>query len=172
MSRPAARRVDNLTLTATTDFAALVREVLLGGGGVGSLPSDCFPVDWVFRAYGELHGTPFGDLLSRGVAACLTAPEPDVRAQALMFFQSQPEAAGSERVDALLTGDRALFAGVTAPMFPGADLEWHVRAASSARARRLTRTFGSAPAASSSRTAPAWDASPAACNGAYPMPFG
>ncbi len=139
VSRPAARRVDNVTLTVTTDFAAFVREVLLGGGGVGSLPSDCFPVDWVFRAYGELHGTPFADLLSRGVAACLTAPEPDVRAQALIFFQSQPEAAGSECIDNLLTEDRALFAGLTAPMFPGTDLEWHLHAASAARARRLTR---------------------------------
>jgi hypothetical protein len=133
------RRVDNVTLTATTDFAALVRAVLLGGGGVGSLPSDCFPVDWVFRVYRELHGTAFAELLSRGVAACLTAPEPDVRAQALIFFQSQPEAAGGERVDDLLAGDRALFAGVTAPMFPGADLEWHLRAASTARARQVTQ---------------------------------
>ena len=122
-----------MTLTATTDFATLVREILLGGGGVGSLPSDCFPVDWIFRAYRELHTNPFADLLSHGVAACLTAPEPDVRAQALIFFQSQPEAAGSERVDELLAGDRALFAGITAPMFPGADLEWHRRAASAAR---------------------------------------
>jgi hypothetical protein len=62
-----------------------------------------------------------------------------VRAQALIFFQSQPEAAGGERVDDLLAGDRALFAGVTAPMFPGADLEWHLRAASTARARRVTQ---------------------------------
>jgi hypothetical protein len=133
VSRPAARRVDNVTLTMTTDFAALVHDVLLGGGVVGSLPSDCFPVDWVFRAYRELRGTPFADLLSLGVAACLTAPEPDIRAQALIFFQSEPDAAGSACVDDLLAGDRALFAGITAPMFPGADLEWHVRAASAAR---------------------------------------
>jgi hypothetical protein len=138
-SLPAPRRVDTVTLTPATDFAALVREILLGGGGVGSLPSDCFPVDWIFRAYRELHTNPFAALLSQGVAACLTAPEPDVRAQALIFFQSQPEAAGSERVDELLAGDRALFAGITAPMFPGADLEWHLRAASAARQRRLTQ---------------------------------
>jgi hypothetical protein len=139
VSEPTPRRVDTVTLSATTDFAALVREVLRGGGGVGSLPSDCFPVDWIFRAYRELHGTEFADLFSLGVAACLTAPEPDVRAQALLFFQSQPAAAGSESVDDLLTGDLALFAGVSAPMFPGADLEWHLRAASAARQRRLTQ---------------------------------
>jgi hypothetical protein len=127
------RSVDNVTLTMTTDFAALARDVLLGGGGYGSLPSDSFPLDWIFRGYRELLGTPFADLLSRGVAACLTAPEPDVRAQALIFFQSSPFAAGGERVDELLAGDRVLFTGITAPMFPGADLEWHLRAASAAR---------------------------------------
>ena len=156
VSEPVARRVDNVTLTATTDFAALVREALLGGGGFGSLPSDCYPLDWVFRVYRELRGSALADRLSLGVADCLTAPEPDVRAQALIFFQSEPDAAGGDRIDDLLARvageagepeERALFGGVTAPMFPGADLEWHLRAASAARARRELRRPGRGDAA-------------------------
>jgi hypothetical protein len=93
-------RVDNTMLTGDTDFAALVRDNLLGGGGFGSLRSDNFPVDCIFRAYEELRGTPYADLLSRGVAANLDAVEPDVREQALLFFRALPDAAGAERAAA------------------------------------------------------------------------
>jgi hypothetical protein len=128
-----AVRVDTVVFAADTDFAGLAREVLLGGGAVGSLRSDCFPLDWVFRAYEQVRGTSHADGLARGVAACLTAVEPEVRAQALIFFQSQPAAAGGERIVELVAGDRALFAGVPDPMSPGVDLEWPLLAALAAR---------------------------------------
>src|SRR3954464_14393817 len=100
-------QVDNITFDDTTDFNAFVHEVLNGGGGVSSNRGDSAPLDWIFRAYEQVRGTAYGDRLSRGVASCLDAAEPMVRAQALVFFQSQPRAAGAERIDALVAGDRA-----------------------------------------------------------------
>jgi len=129
----APRTIDNVTLTEQTEFAAFVREVLLGGGGVGSRPSDHQPLDWILRAYAELAGSPYADLLARGVAACLTAPEPAVRGQALVFFQSQPRAAGGDRVCDLVAGDRQLFRGVADPIHPGTDLDWQLLAALAVR---------------------------------------
>jgi hypothetical protein len=130
-------RVDTVTLTDATDFAALVLDVLSGAGGYGSTRSDTYPVDWVFRAYGEIRQTPYADRMARGVAACLTAADPLIRAQALVFFQSQPGAAGHERIVDLVAGDRALFAGVADPIHPDVDLEWQLLAALAAQ---LTRT--------------------------------
>jgi hypothetical protein len=88
--------VDNIPITDETDFAEVALYALRGGGG--SLRSDNAPVDWVFRAYTELAGTPYVDRLTLGVAACLDS---DVRDQALLFFISYPEAAGAERVTEL-----------------------------------------------------------------------
>ena len=130
---PAPMQVDTVTFSDTTDFAALVREVLAGGGGVSALPSDAQPLDWVFRAYQHVRGTDYADRLSRGVADCLTAPEPEIRGQALVFFQSQPRAAGGERVRDLVAGDRRLFRGVADPIHPGTDLDWQLLAALAAR---------------------------------------
>jgi hypothetical protein len=125
-------RVDTVTLTDDTDFDALARGVLRGDVG-GSYPSDNMPLDWIFRAYEQVSGTPFAGRLSRAVAGCLTCVEPDVRAQALVFFQSQPRAAGGERILDLLAGDRALFAGVPDPLHPDVDLDWQLLAALAAR---------------------------------------
>ncbi|WP_412751194.1 hypothetical protein [Krasilnikovia sp. M28-CT-15] len=86
---PAARIVDGVELTEQTDFADLAHRALLGAVG-GSLRSDCFPVDWVFRVYRELAGSPYADLLAGGVSACLTAPEPEVREQARIFLEALP----------------------------------------------------------------------------------
>lgn len=127
------RTIDNVTLTERTDFPAFVRDVLLGGGGVGSLRSDSEPLDWVFRAYKALAGSPYAGRLARGVAACLTAPEPEVRAQALVFFQTHPDAEGGERVCELVAGDRRLFRGVTNPMHPRSDLDRQLLTALAAR---------------------------------------
>jgi hypothetical protein len=135
----APRKLDTLTLTDQTDFAALVREVLLGRGGTGAQRSDNFPVDWVLRAHAELAGSPYADLLARGVAAALTAPEPEVRGQALVFFQARPEAAGGERIVDLAAGDRALFAGVADPVHPGTDLLRQLFTALAGRIRQRAR---------------------------------
>jgi hypothetical protein len=126
-------RVDTVTFTDATDFDALAHQVLRGDGGFGAYPSDNAPVDWVFRAYDQVLGTPFAGRLSAGVAACLTCAEPEVRAQALLFFQTWPHAAGCERILDLLTGDRRLFAGIPDPLHTGVDLEWQLLAALAAR---------------------------------------
>jgi hypothetical protein len=131
MSAP--RSIDGVSLTDQTDFAAFARDVLRGGGGVGSRRGDSQLLDWIFRAYEELAGSPYADRLAQGVADCLTAPEPEVRAQALVFFQSKPRAAGGERIRDLVAGDRRLFRGVPDPVHPGTDLDWQLLAALAAR---------------------------------------
>jgi len=119
-------RVDNVLIGPDTDFAALAAGALRGGI-LGGLRSDNYPVDAVFRAYGELRGTPYADALATGVAAALTDPDPFVRAQALAFFARWPGAAGAARVGELPAGDPALFAGVPDPMSPGTDLAARLR---------------------------------------------
>lgn len=120
------RAVDTVTLTEETDFAGFVRAVLLGGGGLGSLRSDRFPLDALERIYAELAGSPYADRLEDGVAVCLTDPDPFVRAQALVFFRSHPYAVGEDRVRELLEGDRRLYRAVPNPAGPGPDLEWQL----------------------------------------------
>jgi hypothetical protein len=133
MSAPV--RIDNVTLSDATDFEALVLAVLRGGGGVGARRSDNYPVVWILRAYDALKSSSYAARLARGVAAALTAPEPEVRAQALVFFQAHPDAAAGDRVDDLVAGDRALFAGVADPIHPGTDLDWQLLTALAARVR-------------------------------------
>lgn len=127
------RTIDGIAVTDQTDFAAFVRDVLRGGGGVGAHRGDSQPLDWILRAYTELASSPYADRLARGVADCLAAPEPEVRAQALVFFQAHPRAAGGERVRDLMVGDRRLFRGVRDPVHPGTDLEWQLLVALAAR---------------------------------------
>ncbi|MEN3361979.1 MAG: hypothetical protein V7637_5961 [Mycobacteriales bacterium] len=126
MPHPAVR-VDTVTITESTDFDALVLAALDGAGG--SYRGDCAPLDWVNRAYRELGGTPYAGRLARAVAGCLTAADPGIRSQALIFVRSEPRAAGADRVLDLLAGDRRLFAGVPDPWHPGVDLEWQLLAA-------------------------------------------
>jgi hypothetical protein len=97
------------------------------------LRSDSEPLDWIFRAYKAVAGSPYAGLLARGVAACMTAPEPEVRAQALVFFQTHADAEGGERVCELVAGDRRLFRGVTNPMHPRSDLDRQLLTALAAR---------------------------------------
>lgn len=120
------RTVDNVTLTEETDFAGFVRAVLLGGGGLGSLRSDCLPLDAVERLYAELADSPYAERLEHGIAVCLTDPDPFVRAQALAFFHAHPYAVADERVRELLAGDRRLFRAVPGPAGAGPDLEWQL----------------------------------------------
>lgn len=128
-------RVDVVTFTDETDTDQVAHDALSGSGGLGSFPSDNAPVDWIFRAYPALTGTPYADRLARGVAACLTDPDPLVRAQALLFFTAEPRAAGGERIAELAAGDRAGFAGVPDPLAPGTDLERRLFDALAARKR-------------------------------------
>jgi len=116
---------DTVELTDQTDFVRLAHDALLGDVG-GSLRSDSAPVDWVARAYAALAGSEYADRLAHGVSACLTAPEPEVRAQALIFFRSRADAPGAGRVVDLVAGDRTLFQDVPNPYSPGTDLDWHL----------------------------------------------
>ncbi|MEV4312552.1 WD40 repeat domain-containing protein [Actinocrispum sp. NPDC049592] len=128
-----AVRVDTVTFDDELDFEALAHDVLSGGGGYGSLPSDNHPLDWIERAYQQVEQTPYAARLAHGVAQCLTAPDPLVRSQALIFFQAHRHAACGNRIATLLAGDRTLFAGVPDPIHPGTDLEWQLLAALGAR---------------------------------------
>jgi hypothetical protein len=125
-------RVDTVELTDRTNFTGLVHDALLGRVG-GGLRSDGAPIDWVFRAHTELAGSVYADRLAQGVSTCLTAPEPGVRAQALVFYQARPDAAGAGRLLDLVAGDRALFRGVPDPYRPDTDLEWQLLSALAAR---------------------------------------
>jgi hypothetical protein len=127
-----SRTIDGIALSDQTDFASLAHQVLRGDAG-GAQRGDAQPLDWILRAYSQLAGSPLADGLSRGVAACLTAPEPEVRGQALVFFQSQARAAGGDRISELVRGDRKLFRGVDDPIHPGTDLEWQLLTALAAR---------------------------------------
>jgi hypothetical protein len=124
--------VDNTTFDDSTDFEALALDVLRGGGGYGAFRDDIYPLDWINRAYSQVESSPYASRLAFGVAACLTAGDMLVRAQALVFFQSRPFAAG-DRITALVAGDRELFAGVDDPIHSGTDLEWQLLAALAAR---------------------------------------
>lgn len=73
-------------LDGEAEVAAFARGNLLGGGGLGALRSDCYPVDAVLRVHAELAGTAAAGRLEEGVAVCLSDPDPFVRSQALMFF--------------------------------------------------------------------------------------
>ncbi|HEY7879612.1 MAG TPA: hypothetical protein VID31_02135, partial [Streptosporangiaceae bacterium] len=44
-------------LDGEAEVAAFARGNLLGGGGLGALRSDCYPVDAVLRVHAELAGT-------------------------------------------------------------------------------------------------------------------
>jgi hypothetical protein len=79
-----------LGLAGGTDFAAFARAALAGGGGLGSLRSDCFPVDAVLRLRAELAGggSPLAALLDEGVAACLADPDPFIRDQAAVYCRA------------------------------------------------------------------------------------
>jgi hypothetical protein len=93
------------------------------------------PLDAVVRTYRRQTGAA-ADRFSRGVAACLTNDDPGVRAQALLFFEAFPEAAGAELLVRLPSTRRHLFAGVPNPFAPSLDLEWQLLRSIGARILR------------------------------------
>lgn len=102
-------------LTADTDYTALAADALSGNAALSAMPSDTSSLEGVFRFYDALGGSPYADLVSRGMAAALTHPNAAVRASALFFFEKYPRAAGAERAEELSGGDRVLFDGVRDP---------------------------------------------------------
>lgn len=118
------------------DLAAHVRDCLGGGASLGALASDHAPLDAVVREYQSRHGTAVADELSRGVAACLSDEDASVRAQALIFFEKFPEAAGGEELTKILEKRPELFAGVPNPWASGSDLEWQLLRSIGARILR------------------------------------
>ncbi|MBP2324168.1 hypothetical protein JOF56_004553 [Kibdelosporangium banguiense] len=125
--------VDTLTFNDDTDFEALTAEILSGGGGVGSNRGDSHPLDWINRAYNQVKPTPYACRLAQGVASCLTAANPRIRAQALVFFQTHPSACGADRITTLAAGNRDLFRAIDDPIHPGTDLEWQLLTALAAQ---------------------------------------
>jgi hypothetical protein len=122
----APHAIDGATLTEQTDFAALVREVLLDRGEIGMTNGEDRPQRRLERVLAQLAGSPYEERLSRGIAACLTAPEPEAQSQALIFFQNHPTAPGSERIIELVTTELARFRGIADPVHPGVDLAWQL----------------------------------------------
>jgi hypothetical protein len=121
-----------ITFSETTDYVDLAHAALRDWG-LGYAPWDASPLSAVDRVLAMLRDTPWADRLTEGIAACLTAPEPIVRSDALVFFQSSPRAAGGERIVDLVAGDRALFVDIPDPNHPGVTLEHELIVALGAR---------------------------------------
>ena len=51
-------RVDTETFTDQFDFKKFARDLLSGNAGVGYLPADNGPLDWLERALPLVEGTP------------------------------------------------------------------------------------------------------------------
>lgn len=132
--------IDGVTLTDTTDFADLARRSLLGQSTVGGVIwTDSDPAAGAFRFYERLKqmNSPYAAMFSKGISRSLSAPEPPLRQYALFFFQSFPDAAGGERVNELVAGDRSLFEG---HKVQGWDLDFSLLRALGARIRGGDRT--------------------------------
>jgi uncharacterized protein (TIGR02996 family) len=116
-------------LSESTDFVGVVRRAIAGRTQLVAPPSGFDSSPLVCGGALELRkllGAPLIERLDLAVAALLTDDEPQVRAEALLFFVDTPSASGGERVVALAEGDRAHFAGV---IVGGRDLEdWLVDA--------------------------------------------
>ncbi|MDB4971531.1 MAG: hypothetical protein JWN44_7220 [Myxococcales bacterium] len=116
----------DVSVDASTDFADLARRALRGEAGI-ALQSDQAPLDWLERAYERLRPTPaLAASLSRAVAGCLTDPAAKLRAQALMFFEKHPDAAGHDLVLAAAKQHRPLFRGIPNPFQDSVPLEWQL----------------------------------------------
>ncbi len=129
----APMKVDTETFTDQFDFDKFARDLLSDNAGVGHLPSDNGPLDWLERALPLVQGTSYHERLTRALADCLTDSEPSVRREALRFFEKFPGVPGGEEVTKLACGSRKLFAGVPDPETPSIDLEWSLLRAVGAR---------------------------------------
>lgn len=117
--------LDGVRIASNTDFGELMRRTLGGWIPEAARPveREC-PVGWAIKLYVRLLDTGLEDAVSRAVARLGTDPDPRVRAAALWFLALFPEAAGAERVEDVVTGDRSLFAGLPNPIGPtGSMLE-------------------------------------------------
>jgi hypothetical protein len=103
-------KVDTETFSDQFDFKAFARNLLSGQAGVGALPGDIGPLDWLERALPLIEGTPYRERLTRAIAECLTDSETSVRREALRFFEKFPDAPGAERITRLAHESRQLFA--------------------------------------------------------------
>jgi hypothetical protein len=132
MKPSAPIRVDAFTeLRDGTDFDTFVRDRLAGGGV--AIAGDQRPFDLIERAYEAARGSAYQDRISESVAKCLSDYDPGVRAYAILFFQTYPNAKGGERVVELAKGDRRLFAGIANRWISGGDLEEELLRAVAAR---------------------------------------
>ena len=90
---------EGLTLSADTDWDAVVRQVFDGNGPGGDHVSwNELPASWLGRLYFRLRGLPEAAALSRAISAGLESDRPEDVGSALLFFRWWPHAAGSEKV--------------------------------------------------------------------------
>ena len=90
---------EGLTLSADTDWDAVVRQVFDGSGPGGDAVSwNELPTSWLARLYHRLRGLPECVALSRAIAAGLESDRPEDVGSALLFFRWWPHAVGSEKV--------------------------------------------------------------------------
>ena len=90
---------EGLTLSADTDWDAVVRQVFDGEGPGGDHVSwNELPASWLGRLYFRLRGLPEAAALSRAISAGLESDRPEDVGSALLFFRWWPHAAGSEKV--------------------------------------------------------------------------
>ncbi|MBM4438606.1 MAG: hypothetical protein FJ029_15595, partial [Actinobacteria bacterium] len=108
--------LDGIRIAPDTDFPALMRRTLAGWSPELARPGErSSPVGWAIKLFVRLLDTGIEQRVSTAAAACITDADPRVRAAALWFVAAFPEAAGAERVEDHVAGDRTLFAGVPDP---------------------------------------------------------
>ncbi|MBI2566944.1 MAG: hypothetical protein HYV63_07945 [Candidatus Schekmanbacteria bacterium] len=115
--------LNGVTVRSQEDLLGVIRRRLLAGPTLGPEASANGAGVWLASLYARLAGGPAEGDVSRAVAACLSDPEPRVRAWAVSFFRSFPRAEGGERIQDLLKGDRSLFRGVADPTTLNSTLE-------------------------------------------------
>lgn len=115
-----------LIFSPGTDFPKLIRENLAGGGAFPTDPSDLSPLRKVERVYRSAFGTGDAEPFARGVLACVTDPDPAIRARALSFFETFPDAAGARDMLSLARARPELFVGIRNDWTAGPDLEWQL----------------------------------------------
>jgi hypothetical protein len=124
---PLPARLDGAAIDRGSDFAALARETLRAPRErlPTGLPAgrDPWPAFWMARLYRLLEPHRLHEAVSRAVAACLDAPEPEARSGALDFFFHVRDAPGAERVALLARDRRDLYAGRRDPFRPAGDLD-------------------------------------------------
>lgn len=116
-----------LTISATTAWAATVDRILNGACPRAQERDDEGPWLWLTWLYAYLRGLPVASKLSRAVADRVADPEERVVGAVMFFFRSFPEADGMDRVIAHAESNpAAMFAAYKVPERSFAPRLWDV----------------------------------------------